>query len=58
MNYQNNIKNIKTVHNALGELQNKVVFIGGATLPLYADKQTFETRFTEDIDVIIELLNY
>jgi hypothetical protein len=58
MNHQNNIYRIKTVHQALGELQSSAVFVGGATVSLYADQQTFEVRETDDVDVIIEILNY
>jgi len=58
MNHQNNIYRIKTVYEALDELQNTVVFVGGATVSFYADQQTFEVRETDDVDVIIEILNY
>lgn len=58
MSHQNNVERIKTVFQALGELQNEVVFVGGATVSLYADQETFEVRETDDIDVIIEVLNY
>jgi predicted nucleotidyltransferase len=43
---------------ALNELNEKVVFVGGATISLYADRPVFEIRPTDDIDVIIEILNY
>lgn len=58
MNYEENISIIKIVYDALGDLQNKVVFVGGVVVPLYADTQSIEARFTDDVDVIIELLNY
>lgn len=58
MSHHSNITRIKAVHNALADLQNKVVYVGGATVSLYADRLAFETRPTDDIDVIIELLNY
>lgn len=58
MNFNVNILRIKAVYEALGELQGKVVFIGGAAVSLYASRQYSEIRPTEDIDVIIELLNY
>ncbi|HIX53631.1 MAG TPA: hypothetical protein H9853_01290 [Candidatus Sphingobacterium stercoripullorum] len=32
--------------------------MGGATVSLYADRAVFEVRPTDDIDVIIEILNY
>lgn len=53
-----NIVRIKAVSDALQELRNQVVFVGGATVSLYADRPVFEVRPTDDIDVIIEILNY
>ncbi len=53
-----NLVRIKAVYNALEELQNKVVFVGGAIVSLYAKSIKFEIRPTEDIDVIVEILNY
>lgn len=53
-----NILRIKSVYEALGELQNRVVFVGGAAASLYASREYSEIRPTEDVDVIIELLNY
>lgn len=58
MNYNESISIIKTVYDALGDLQDKVVFVGGIVVPLYSDTQSIEARFTDDVDVIIELLNY
>jgi len=58
MSHSINILRIKTVNNALGSLKDKVVFVGGATVSFYADRQVFEIRATDDIDVIIEILNY
>lgn len=52
------INRIKEVYNALEELGNKVVFVGGAVLGLYAQREILELRPTEDIDIIIEILNY
>jgi predicted nucleotidyltransferase len=50
---------IKAVANALGELKEQVVFVGGATISLYPTREVFfEVRPTEDVDVIIEILNY
>lgn len=42
----------------LDSLKEKVVFIGGATVSLYANRPVIEIRPTDDIDVIIEILNY
>jgi hypothetical protein len=58
MNYEENISAIRIVYDALGDLKNKVAFVGGVVVPLYADTQSIEARFTNDVDVIIELLNY
>jgi hypothetical protein len=35
-----------------------VVFVGGATVSLYADRKIYEVRPTDDVDVILEILNY
>ncbi|MEO7264369.1 MAG: nucleotidyl transferase AbiEii/AbiGii toxin family protein [Ferruginibacter sp.] len=58
MSHSINILRIKVVNNALGVLKDKVVFVGGATISLYPDRQVFEVRATDDVDVIIEILNY
>lgn len=58
MNHHHNLVRIKVVANALNDLREKVVFIGGATVSLYPDRPVFEVRPTDDIDVIIEILNY
>lgn len=50
-----NITRIKAVYHALGELRDKVVFVGGATVSLYADSVAEEIRPTEDIDIIVEI---
>ncbi len=49
---------IKAVYHALEELGNKVVFVGGATVSLYTDREAEEVRPTDDVDILIELLNY
>jgi predicted nucleotidyltransferase len=46
------------VYDALEELAEEVVFIGGAAVSLYTDGPASETRPTEDVDILIELLNY
>ncbi|MCW3122606.1 MAG: hypothetical protein JWQ38_2098 [Flavipsychrobacter sp.] len=58
MTHHTNIVRIKSVANLLGDLRDKVVFVGGATLSLYTTRKTFEVRPTDDVDVIIEILNY
>lgn len=58
MSHHTNIVRIKSVANLLGDLNEKVVFVGGTTLSLYSSRMTFEVRPTDDVDVIIEILNY
>lgn len=55
MSHQINITRIKAVHNALASLQDRVVFVGGATVSLYADSKSEELRPTEDIDIVVEI---
>jgi predicted nucleotidyltransferase len=55
MNDHTNIVRIKAVYNALGELKDKVVFVGGATVALYADRKTYELRPTDDVDILVEI---
>lgn len=55
MSHHINITRIKSVYNALGDLKDKVVFVGGATVSLYADSVSEEIRPTEDIDIIVEI---
>lgn len=58
MSHQDNVSRIKIVRDALGDLRDDVVFVGGSTVSFYADKETFEVRETDDVDVIIEVLTY
>lgn len=58
INHHINITRIKAVAQAFNRLNEKVVFVGGATVSLYPDKPVLETRPTDDIDVIIEILNF
>ncbi len=58
MNHHTNIVRLKAVSNALAHLKEKIVFVGGATISLYPDRPVFEVRPTDDVDVIIEILNY
>jgi hypothetical protein len=58
MSYKENITRIKAVYNALGGLRDKVVFVGGAVVSLYADRHGTESRPTDDIDIVVELLDY
>ena len=52
------ITRIKAVYNALEDLQDKVVFVGGAVVALYAERVVLDPRPTDDIDIIVEILNY
>jgi predicted nucleotidyltransferase len=52
------IARIRVVFDALQELAKDVVFVGGATVGLYADRQAAESRPTDDVDILIELLHY
>ena len=58
MDHRINIVRIKAVHNALGELRDKVVFVGGATVSLYADPGSAQVRPTDDVDILIEVWGY
>lgn len=58
MSHHHNITRIKAVYNGLGALQKDVVFVGGATVSLYSDREAVEVRPTEDIDILIELLSH
>ncbi|HXB45317.1 MAG TPA: hypothetical protein VNV85_14730 [Puia sp.] len=58
MSHRENITTIKAVYNALGPLKDDVVFVGGATVSLYADRLGPEFRPTDDVDIVIELWNY
>lgn len=57
INHQN-ITRIKAVHYALEELAVDVVFVGGATVSLYADRPVNEIRPTDDVDLLVELSSY
>ncbi len=51
-----NIKMLKTVAAGLGDLKDKVVFVGGAVAELYAeDPAASDIRPTLDVDCIIEM---
>ncbi|MFZ1678725.1 MAG: hypothetical protein WAT91_15695 [Saprospiraceae bacterium] len=58
MNHHANITRIKAVYNALGNLRDNVVFIGGAIISFYPDREVMEVRPTDDIDILIEILSY
>ncbi|NDC42904.1 MAG: hypothetical protein EBZ77_15365 [Chitinophagia bacterium] len=58
MSQELNIRRTTEVARLLGELNQKVVFVGGATLSMYATRKILEVRPTEDVDIIVEILNY
>ena len=58
MSHQQNLTRIKTVYQALGELGEQVVFIGGATVSLYTNRKAEEVRPTDDVAVLIEVTSY
>lgn len=54
-----NIEVIKTVAKGLQELKQKVAFVGGAVISLYADDPAAdEVRPTRDIDITIDLRSF
>lgn len=55
MSKQANINRIRAVYNALGALKNDVVFVGGATVALYAEREAEDARPTDDIDIVVEI---
>lgn len=58
MSHHTNVVRIKAVANALRELNDQVVYIGGAVVSLYVDHpELMDLRVTDDVDVIIELAN-
>lgn len=51
------IEMIKIVALGLGELNERAVFVGGATIPFYLPEQYLtQARPTEDIDVVMEII--
>ena len=58
MSYHTNIVRLQAVANALDEWKDKVIFVGGATVSLYASKPlAVAVRVTDDVDVVVELLS-
>ena len=54
-----NEETIKKVAVALGELNKKVVYVGGAVVSLYADDPSAEdVRPTKDVDIFLEIVSY
>jgi hypothetical protein len=56
---ESNIRLIKDIAVALGELNDKAVFVGGAAVPLYVNNPAAEdVRPTRDIDLFLEIISY
>lgn len=58
MSHSVNVLRLKAVSKALYNLQTQVVFVGGATVSLYADRKAEEVRPTDDVDILIEIWAY
>lgn len=54
-NHHINIDRIRAVAEALGKLKDDVVFVGGATVSLYADRMAQEVRETLDVDIVVQI---
>ena len=51
-----NVEVIKAVARALGDINNRVVYVGGAVVALYADDPAAEdVRPTKDIDIVVQI---
>jgi len=58
MSHKLNMTRLKAVSNALAEWKEDVIFVGGATVSLYATSpEAIEARPTNDVDVVVELLS-
>jgi len=55
MSHRDNIIRIKAISNALTDLQKQIVFVGGAAISLYTDREAEEVRPTEDVDIVVEI---
>lgn len=54
-----NLGIIKKVSRALGELNEQVAYVGGATVSLYADDPAADdVRPTKDIDIVLHILSF
>jgi len=58
MSYHTNIVRLRVVAESLGEWKDRVIFVGGATLSLYATRPlATNVRPTDDVDVVVELIS-
>lgn len=56
---EDNLSRIKTIANGLGELNERVVYVGGAVAQLYvSDPAATEVRPTLDVDCVVDLSSY
>jgi len=55
MSHTINISRIKEVKSALEPLKENFVFVGGATVSLYAKRMAEEVRPTKDVDILVEI---
>jgi len=55
MSHSVNISRIKEVKSALEPLKDNIVFVGGATVSLYAERMAEEVRPTKDVDILVEI---
>ena len=56
---QENLNRIKTIANGLGELNERVVYVGGAVAQLYvSDPAATDIRPTLDVDCVVDLSSY
>lgn len=54
--HKTNIIRIKTVANALGDLNKEVIYVGGAVVSLYIQNPELASlRVTDDVDVVIQI---
>jgi hypothetical protein len=58
MNHANNISRIKAIFNSLGNMREEVVFVGGAVVSFYAERQWDEVRETDDVDILVEVYSF
>lgn len=59
MNKTELIEHIRLVAHILGDIGDKAVFVGGATIPFYIPEEYWpRARATKDIDIVLEILSH
>lgn len=58
MSHHQNTVRLKAVQNLLLQTGVNFAFVGGATVSLYAQRETAEVRPTDDVDVVVEIATY